>query len=365
MRRFLLIATAALTFSFISHPNANAAQNIIITEPTHRYTDGLFIDDLLAQKLLPTGELGLLVFPFKAGVRSWQVDPATLAEIVDMSDGYEIKDLVPPTGVEVAKAWLDQFRKVTKNEKVSAIIYANPSTYWAEQIIGEQQAYLSATGKLGAELIIAKPTSEVVRLNNKKQSFSDQEVNFFKYAQRQINLMASVVDQRELIFYQNRLAQLLNPEIDKKIIPVLIKDFDQSIVALRNKLKISKSKFTITSSKEEIPITVVNNFNAPVNLKLSFRTLNPKVVISEAEQITIEANSKKQVLLGVQVLATGESVLLAQLTNLKNKPVGYPVNIPLKLAVISPVATWITSGAAILLFIAAIGQSIRRVRRSK
>ena len=79
----------------------------------------------------------------------------------------------------------------------------------------------------------------------------------------------------------------------------------------------------------------------------------------------IDGSSKQQILLPVQVLASGESGLLVQLTNAQNKPVGYPVNINLKLSVISPVATWITSGAAVLLFIAALVQSLRRVRRGK
>jgi uncharacterized membrane-anchored protein len=52
-----------------------------------------------------------------------------------------------------------------------------------------------------------------------------------------------------------------------------------------------------------------------------------------------------------------------QLTNLDNKPVGYPVYINLKLSVISPVATWITTAAAVLLIIAVLVQSVRRVRR--
>jgi len=89
------------------------------------------------------------------------------------------------------------------------------------------------------------------------------------------------------------------------------------------------------------------------------------VVVASTQQIRLEAKSKQQVLLPIEVLASGESSLLAQLTNLENKPIGYPVNINLKLSVISPVATWITSGAAVLLFVAAIIQSIRRVRRRK
>jgi hypothetical protein len=54
---------------------------------------------------------------------------------------------------------------------------------------------------------------------------------------------------------------------------------------------------------------------------------------------------------------------LAQLTNLENKPVGYPVNISLNLSVISTVATWITLGATVLLIVAAMVQSWRRIKR--
>jgi predicted MFS family arabinose efflux permease len=45
--------------------------------------------------------------------------------------------------------------------------------------------------------------------------------------------------------------------------------------------------------------------------------------------------------------------------------IGFPVYISLKLSVISPVATWITSGAAIILFAAAVFQSVRRFRRGQ
>jgi len=183
--------------------------------------------------------------------------------------------------------------------------------------------------------------------------------------QRQINLLGTVVDKNELLSYQLRISQLLNPDIDKESISYLLEDFDKSITGMRNKLRVTKSKFTITSTKEELPITLVNNFDTPVNLKLSIRAINSKVVVSSVDKILLEPNSKQQVLLPIEVLASGESALLAQLTNLDNRPIGYPVNINLKLSVISPVATWITSGAAVLLFLAAIVQSVRRVRRRK
>jgi len=332
-------------------PHANAVQEIVITEPTHRLSDGVFIDDQLAQKLLPTGELGLLVFSPVQGIRSWQVDPATISEIVAMSNGYGIADGSTPVGQQIAKDWLARFITVSKNEKISTITYGNPSVYWVDQIINKQINYIDANGKILLETVLGKATNQSLVKNRKRQGLSKQNINLLNYAQRQIDLIGTLVDQKELLSYQLRLAQLLNPDLEKSEFQFLLKDYDKSITELRNKLKVTKTRFTVTSTNEELPITLVNDFDQSVNLKLSVRALNRK--------------SKQQVLLPIEVLASGESSLLAQLTNLENKPVGYPVNINLKLSVISPVATWITSGAAVLLFVAAIIQSVRRVRRRK
>jgi hypothetical protein len=341
VRRALLLIFALLLPNLFFLPHANAIQEIVITEPTHRLSDGVFIDDQLARKLSPNGELGLLVFSSVQGVRSWQVDPATISEIVAMSNGYGISDGSTPVGQQIAKEWLAQFIRVSKNEKVTALTYGNPSAYWVDQIINQQITYIDANGKILLETVL------------------------LNYAQRQIDLLGTLVDQKELLSYQLRLAQILNPDIEKSSFQFLIKDYDKSITELRNKLKVTKTRFTVTSTKEELPITLVNDFDQSVDLKLSVRALNSKVVVASTQQIRLEAKSKQQVLLPIEVLASGESSLLAQLTNLENKPIGYPVNINLKLSVISPVATWITSGAAVLLFVAAIIQSIRRVRRRK
>ena len=365
MRRALLLIFALLLPNLFFLPHANAIQEIVITEPTHRLSDGVFIDDQLARKLSPNGELGLLVFSSVQGVRSWQVDPATISEIVAMSNGYGISDGSTPVGQQIAKEWLAQFIRVSKNEKVTALTYGNPSAYWVDQIINQQITYIDANGKILLETVLGKATNQSLIKNRKRQGISKQNINLLNYAQRQIDLLGTLVDQKELLSYQLRLAQILNPDIEKSSFQFLIKDYDKSITELRNKLKVTKTRFTVTSTKEELPITLVNDFDQSVDLKLSVRALNSKVVVASTQQIRLEAKSKQQVLLPIEVLASGESSLLAQLTNLENKPIGYPVNINLKLSVISPVATWITSGAAVLLFVAAIIQSVRRVRRRK
>ena len=365
MRRALLLIFALLLPNLFFLPHANAIQEIVITEPTHRLSDGVFIDDQLARKLSPNGELGLLVFSSVQGVRSWQVDPATISEIVAMSNGYGISDGSTPVGQQIAKEWLAQFIRVSKNEKVTALTYGNPSAYWVDQIINQQITYIDANGKILLETVLGKATNQSLIKNRKRQGLSKQNINLLNYAQRQIDLLGTLVDQKELLSYQLRLAQILNPDIEKSSFQFLIKDYDKSITELRNKLKVTKTRFTVTSTKEELPITLVNDFDQSVDLKLSVRALNSKVVVASTQQIRLEAKSKQQVLLPIEVLASGESSLLAQLTNLENKPIGYPVNINLKLSVISPVATWITSGAAVLLFVAAIIQSVRRIRRRK
>lgn len=355
---------ALLTFSIISFsPAASAAQVIVITEPTHRLSDGTFFDDLLATKLTPTGELGRLVYTKVRAVRAWQVDPATIEEIVAMSNGYGISNGVAPTGQQVAKDWLDQFNRVSRFEAITALSYGNPSNYWAEEIIAKQFEYLNLTGQGRLESILSKSVNPATYKNEVKQDLNKASLNILNYSQRQINLLATAVDQAQLDPQQLRLAQLLNPSISEQQLKFLIRDYDKYITQMRNKLRISGTKFTVTSTKEDLPITVANSFEVPVKLKLSSRAINSKVIVVPLEDIEVDARSKKQVLLPIEVLAAGDSRILMQLTNLENKPVGYPVYINLKLSVISPVATWITTGAAILLFIAVLVQSLRRVRR--
>ena len=365
MRKHLTFIISFVLISFFVTPAANSASVVVITEPTHRLSDGVFFDDLLSFELTPAGRLGRLVYLPSPGVKSWQIDPATISEIVAMGNGYGVVDGGVASGQIIAQQWLAQLIKVTKFEKVNYITYGNPSAYWSNLVSKDQLTYINALSEISLESALSKAVTGATSTNGSKQEFNKPTVTLFKYAQRQINLLTTLVGQKELDPEQLRLMQLLNPNIDDKTLQMLTKDFDQSITKMRSKLKIKSTRFTVTSENEELPITIVNDFDSAVKLKLTTRALNSKVEVAPVEEITVAAKSKQQLLLPLKVLAPGDSRILTQLTNLENKPVGYPVYINLKLAVISPVATWITSGAAILLFIAALMQSVRRVRRRK
>ena len=363
MKRVLVFLLAL--FFAIPIQSANAAEVVSITEPTHRLIDGKFFDDVLATKLLPSGELGDLVFTTSRSNRSWLIDPATISEITAMSNGYGVIDGSTPTGQQIAKDWLTQFYRITKYEKVSAITYGNPAKSWVSKLKPEDVEYLNAISKIKLEEYLGKASPGTVTTSTEKQKLSNSIQNTFIFADKQFKLMSTLVDPKEFDLLKLRMAQLLNPQISASGLTTLYADFQSEFNKVRNQLRVSKSKFTVTSSKQELPITVVNDFNSPVKIKLTTRAINSKVVVRPTEAIEIPAKSKLQVLLPIEVLASGNSSLLTQLTNLDNKPIGFPVYISLKLSVISPVATWITSGAAVVLLIAAIIQSVRRFRGGK
>ena len=363
MRKFLTLSILIFSSSFFVVPNSHAAQTIKISEPTHRLSDGVFFNDSLAQKLTPAGSLGEVVYLNTFGVNNWLVDPATIDEIIAMSNGYGIADGSAPGGQELAKSWLTQFIKVTKNKKVTPITYGNPSSFWANEIMPDQVEYLNGISKTRLETLLNRSVQEVDSVEAAKQKFNKASLSVLKYGQRQIDLFSTVLEKTQLEENQLRLSQLLNPNLEEQLFLDLLKDYDKSISVMRNKLNIKNTKFTVTSSKEELPITVVNDFDQVVKIKLSSRAMNGKVSVAQIEDIELAEKSKNQVLLPIEVFAAGDSKLLVQLTNLDNKPVGYPVYINLKLSVISPVATWITTAAAVLLIIAALVQSVRRVRR--
>jgi hypothetical protein len=366
VRRLIFFVLTLIFIAPLSTLNpANAATPLLITEPTHRLFDGKFINDELAEKLLPSGELGKLVFSTANFGKSWLVDPATLAEITAMSNGYGVIDGSTPAGQEIAKAWLNQFNQITRSRPIAALIYGNPSKYWLDKLIPAEVEYLQAISKIKLEEYLGRAVDGAVSTTAEQQKLSNQIQNTFVFAIKQFNLMSTLVDEKEFDLLKLRMTQLLNPSIESRDLNPLYNDFQTSLNETRNKLRISKSKFTVTSSKQELPITVINDFNSPVELKLTTRPLTSKVLVRPTDAIEIPASSKIQVLLPIEVVASGQTLLLAQLTNLENKPIGFPVNIALNLSVISPAATWITSGAAVILFAAAVIQSVRRFRKGQ
>ena len=81
--------------------------------------------------------------------------------------------------------------------------------------------------------------------------------------------------------------------------------------------------------------------------------------------VVVLAKSKKQLELTLDVIAPGETTIFAQITDSTGVNVA-PVSIlQINSTVIDKRVTWFTTGAAILLLLAAVAQSVRRVRKGR
>jgi hypothetical protein len=87
--------------------------------------------------------------------------------------------------------------------------------------------------------------------------------------------------------------------------------------------------------------------------------------VGAIDPITIGAQSKIQIEIPVEVLSSGQSDLIITMRVKGGERIGKEVRLPLTLAVISPLTTWITTGSGLILLLAAIVQSVRRIRRSR
>ena len=92
--------------------------------------------------------------------------------------------------------------------------------------------------------------------------------------------------------------------------------------------------------------------------------INSRIIVSSFDDVLIPAQSKRQLEMQVDVIAPGQTTVTALIT----APEGDAEVVPealltLNSTVIDPRVTWFTTGAAILLLLAAVAQSVRRVRR--
>jgi hypothetical protein len=130
-------------------------------------------------------------------------------------------------------------------------------------------------------------------------------------------------------------------------------------------LRISKGSFTLTSSLEKVPVTIINDFDNNLLISLSIKSTNTRVRVSQPPVTNVPANSKVVVEVPLEVLSSGQSELLVTMRVNEKYRVGEQVRLRLNLAVISPLTTWITTGSGVILLLAAVFQSLRRVKRSR
>ena len=365
MKKLALIVISA--FLLLMMPQATAANTVIrITGPIHQTFTGEFRNDDLAQSLTPSGDLGLKVFQPIAKNRTWVIDAALIDEVIVMSGDYTLATEAEPAGKEIATAWLTQLKRVTTGNDVVALAYGNPDISLAKRLAPSELKNYFVYGQDRLQLALGRivRSEPEVQWSVGKSGLSNPLRKNYSDNRKALTRLSRVVDTPELIQLRARLAQLLSPTLDKDSRNYFSYSATEAVDAMVNKLRINSGKYQITTSSVKLPVTVINEFAVDVTVDIAMLPINSRVVVDSFDDVVIPANSKRQLEMQVDVIAPGQTTVSALITDSDDDTEVVPeALLTLNSTVIDSKVTWFTTGAAILLLLAAVAQSVRRVRR--
>lgn len=366
MKRFVALVFA-LALLLLSAPIASAVNvAVTVSEPTHREIDGAFIDDDLTALLSYGGRLGQLVFNPPRGNRTWFIDAQLIEEVTAMTSDYVLLGGQKGVGSEVAKNWLNQLKAITRSDQISALPFGSPPEYWISKLAPDKSNFYLSYGAKRLTALLNRQVNQMPtypKVANPKLSYST--VTAFKAAQKAIAVNSKYMTQDEIEKFQGQSAAVLHSDLQAATRTLFALDLRSSSYAISEKIRLAPGRFTVTTTKQNLPITLINDFPNPAKVSLKIETLNGKVLVGSVPEQTVGGKSKIQVMIPVEVVTSGKSTLVVNIYSDKNKQLGNQMFYPITLKVISPIATWITTGAAIVLFLSALIQSFRRIKKKR
>jgi len=329
---------------------------IVLLDTPHRDLLGVPIDKELSASLLPSGRLGQLVYSSVSQPRTWFIDAALVEDVVALAP----KDLV-------AQNWLTQLEIASASDVVFALPYGHPDLSLTKRLAPTELTYYYDSSKIRLQVFLGREVfiDRHERWTTRGTKVAAEAVRAYSVNRRAIALLSTVVPAAELDDLRSKMAFLLSSGSTKEDQLFFAQNADAALQLTNHKLRIVPGKYRLTSEHEKVPITLVNDFAAPVTVWLQLTPLNSRIKVGARESVTLTANSKTQLSVPFTVIAPGSTAVLAEFRNSKGTPLGDSVIMTLSLSVISPTVAWFTTGAAILLFLAALAQSVRRVRRSR
>lgn len=356
--RSAILALFIVLISFlVSTTGAHAADSkIVLLDTPHTDLLGASLDTELSASLQPTGRLGQLIFTPVSKPRTWLIDAALIDEIRALA----VKDIS-------AQNWLAQLMLESVDDIVVAIPYGHPDISLTKRLAPSELAYYYDSSKLKLELALGRAVlvESGARWTTTGTKIASDAIHSYTANRHAIALLSTVVPAQQLDDLRSKLALLLSSGSTTNLQLYLAHNADLALAAANHKLRIVPGKYRLTSEHEKVPITLVNDFAEPVRITLQLTPLNSRIKVGGPETLSLAANSKTQLSVPFTVVAPGATAVLAEFRNSAGKPLGDSVVLTLSLSVISPAVAWFTTGAAILLFLAATTQSVRRVRRSR
>lgn len=345
---------------------AKAAGSIIrITSMAHQTFTGEFRNDDLAQELTPSGALGLLVYTPRSNNKTWVIDAALIDEVIAMTGDYTLATDATPAGKDIAVAWLTQLRKITNGQQVVALAYGNPDISLAKRLAPSELKSYYEIGKTQLETALSRPVRSEPNgtWSTGKSGLSYPLRKAYGDNRKALTRLSRVVNDPQLFMLRAQLSKLLSPKLDKDSREFFSYSARTAVDAMVHKLRINSGKYQITTANVKLPITVINEFDSDVTVNISLLPINSRVVVDSFEAVTIPAQSKRQLDMVVDVIAPGQTTVTAQIIDSEGNEIVPEAILTLNSTVIDSRVTWFTTGAAILLLLAGVAQSVRRVRR--
>lgn len=363
MRKIFLLLISLLSI-FIALPAHADTPVIRIIDTPHTTFDGSFRDNDLVMSLTPEGKLGKKLFNNNVAA-TWVIDAALLDEVIDMSDGYTFNGEEDPLGQSVASIWLQQLKLATIGSPIVALPYGNPDASLARRLSPSELKFYTALGKSKVEAFFGRPVISQNGWGAGRSPLSSEFQWLYKRNRNLVTGVGKVIDAPEVSLLRARLSRVLTPTLNAKDRAYFSYQARDATNAMANKLRVVAGRYQLTSENAKVPLTLINNFDTPTVVNLSLIPMNFRVQVPNFHDITIPAKSRIQISVPFTVVAPGSTIVEAQFMTSNGDLIGEVSRLNLSLTVIDKRVTWFTSGAAVLLFLGAVAQSVRRIRRSR
>ena len=365
MKKILLFAL--IGFFILPGPAQAESREVQITSTVHRNFDGTFRNDELAQEIAVGGRLWSLIFSSDITPRIWVIDASLIEEITAMTVPYELRDGKKLDSSIEAVAYLSQLKKVTRNAQVVALPYGNPDPELARELAPSELNYYYKIAQTRLATALGRPVrSEPLTAWSKGRTyFSESLRDQYSKNRKAIAALSTVVDEAELADIRAQLGRLMSPSLTQTDRTYFSFNATQEVYKYKERLKIYGGKYQLTSTQSKLPITLANGFKSVVKVNLNLYAGSSRISIDSIKDIVLEPKSKTQISIPVEIFAPGQTSITAQFVNDQGRALSDPVELALNLTVIDSRVAWFTTGAAVLLFLAAITQSVRRVRRAR
>jgi len=363
VKKFLV---SLFVFSFFFIPSTQAEQPVIrIVDKPHTNFDGTFRDNELAISLLPNGKLGKLIFGLNMQRNTFLIDAALVDEIQSMAQGYTFKGKADPGGQKTAQNWLFRLKYAVSGGVVVALPYGNPDEKSIKSLAPSELTFYSHFAQSRLETLLGRNVIAEKGWAKGTSRLSYQFRSDYNENRRLLAGLTTITSSKEVESLRARLAIVLNPLLNKDERAYFSYSEKIAVAKMANRLKVIPGRYQITSRSAKLPITLVNNFDTATTVSVSLIPMNSRIQVENLTNVTIAAQSRQQILLPVEVIAPGSTLVLAQLINSKGHLVGSVSKLNLTATIIDSRVAWFTTGAAVLLFLGAVTQSVRRVRRSR